>query len=278
MLEHPREILKRHGLRPKHSWGQNFLGDERALQAIADAAQLAPGDPVVELGPGLGHLTRFLAATGARVTAVERDRDMLQVLEAEAIPNVRVVAGNAADVDFAKVAEAPEVTVVGNLPYHLSSPILFRVLEQRAQVRRAVFTLQLEVVERLAAEPGGRDYGLLTVLLGLHFTAEHLFTLEAARFHPPPKVDSAVLRLVRRAEPLAPIVSEARFTRLVKAGFSQRRKTLLNALKADRELGDPERLVQALAEAGVEPTRRAETLSPAEFAAIERALGPLDTP
>nr|WP_225937374.1 16S rRNA (adenine(1518)-N(6)/adenine(1519)-N(6))-dimethyltransferase RsmA [Myxococcus sp. RHSTA-1-4] len=262
-------------MRPKHSWGQNFLGDEDALETIADALNLREGEPVVELGPGLGHLTRFLAATGARVTAVERDRDMLTVLEKEAIPGVRVVAGNAATVDFAEVAGAPEVAVVGNLPYHLTSPILFRVLEQRAHVTRAVFTLQKEVVERLAAEPGNRDYGLLTVLLGMHFDAENILTLEAWRFHPPPRVDSAVLRLTRRKAPRAPIIDEARFTRVVKASFAHRRKTLLNSIKSDPALGTPESLAAALEAAGVDPQRRAETLAPEEFAAIERALGPV---
>ncbi|MCP3061034.1 16S rRNA (adenine(1518)-N(6)/adenine(1519)-N(6))-dimethyltransferase RsmA [Myxococcus sp. K38C18041901] len=274
-MESPRDILKRHGLRAKYSWGQNFLGDEDALSTIADALHLREGEPVVELGPGLGHLTRFLAATGAKVTAVERDRDMVTVLEKEAIPGVRVVAGNAATVNFAEVAGAPDVAVAGNLPYHLTSSILFQVLAQRAQVSRAVFTLQKEVVERLAAEPGSRDYGLLTVLLGLHFDAENVLTLEAWRFHPPPKVDSAVLSLTRRASPRAPIIDEARFTRVVKASFAHRRKTLLNSLKSDKTLATPDALLAALQTAGIDPQRRAETLAPEEFAALERALGPV---
>ncbi|QDE67254.1 16S rRNA (adenine(1518)-N(6)/adenine(1519)-N(6))-dimethyltransferase [Myxococcus xanthus] len=274
-MESPRDILKRHGLRAKYSWGQNFLGDEDALEAIADALNLRADEPVVELGPGLGHLTRFLAATGARVTAVERDRDMVMVLEKEAIPGVRVVSGNAATVDFAQVANAPDVAVAGNLPYHLTSPILFRVLEQRAHVSRAVFTLQKEVVVRLAAEPGNRDYGLLTVLLGMHYDADNVLTLEAWRFHPPPKVDSAVLRLTRRKSPRAPIIDEARFTRVVKASFAHRRKTLINSIKSDPTLGTTETLIAALEAAGVDPQRRAETLAPEEFAAIERALGPV---
>ena len=273
-LEHPREILKRHGLLAKHSWGQNFLGDADALEQITDALLLRRDEPVVELGPGLGHLTRFLAATGARVTAVERDRDMVAVLEKEAIPGVKVVAGNAATVDFAEVAGAPEVAVAGNLPYHLTSSILFRVLEQRRTVTRAVFTLQKEVVVRLAAKPGGRDYGLLSVLLGLYFEAENILTLEADRFHPPPKVDSAVLRLTRLATPRAPVLDDIRFIRVVKAGFAQRRKTLLNSLKSDRSLASPEQYAKALETAGIDPMRRAETLTSQEFAALERALGP----
>ena len=274
-MDTPREILQRHGLRAKHSWGQNFLGDPDILEAIAESLELREGEPVVELGPGLGHLTRFLAATGARVTAVEKDRDMIAVLGKEAIPGVQVVDGNATTVDYAQVAGAPEVKVAGNLPYHLTSSILFQVLEQRATVTRAVFTLQKEVVDRLAAEPGGRDYGLLTAILGLYFSSENLFDIDANRFHPPPKVDSAVLRLIRRPEPLAPVVDGARFIRLVKAGFAQRRKTLINSLKSDKTLGTHEQLLAALATAGIDPTRRAETLSSVEFAAIERALGPV---
>ncbi len=271
-MQTPREILQRHGLRAKHSWGQNFLGDPDILEAIAEALELREGEPVVELGPGLGHLTRFLAATRARVTAVEKDREMLSVLEKEAIPGVRVVDGNAATVDFAKVAGAPEVKVAGNLPYHLTSSILFQVLEQREHVTRAVFTLQKEVVDRLVARPGGRDYGLLTAILGLYFSAENLFVIDARRFHPPPKVDSAVLRLIRRPAPLAPVVDGARFIRLVKAGFAQRRKTLFNSLKSDRALGTPEQLHQALETAGIDPTRRAETLSVQEFVRLADRL------
>jgi 16S rRNA (adenine1518-N6/adenine1519-N6)-dimethyltransferase len=277
-VESPAEILRRHGLRAKHSWGQNFLGDEGALRDIADALELREGEPCVELGPGLGHLTRFLAATGARVTAVERDRDMVAVLKKEAIPGVQVVEGNAANTDFAKVAGVEEVALVGNLPYHLSSPILFEVLEQRAHVSRAVFTLQKEVVERLSAEPGTREYGLLTVLLGLYFDVEYLFTLEARRFTPPPKVDSAVVRLTRLKQPRAPVVDGARFIRVVKASFAQRRKTLLNSLKSDRQLATPEQYAKALATAGIDPMRRAETLAVEEFAALERALGPVTGP
>ncbi len=276
-MESPRDILKRHGLHPKHSWGQNFLGDERALREIVEALALREGEPVVELGPGLGHLTRFLAATGARVTAVEKDRDMIAVLEKEAIAGVKVVSGNAATVNFAEAAGVPEVAVVGNLPYHLTSSILFQVLEQRAQVSRAVFTLQKEVVERLAAEPGTRDYGLLTVLLGLYFDIDQVSTLPARLFHPPPKVDSAVVRLTRLKTPRAPVLDEERFIRVVKAAFAQRRKTLLNSLKSDRTLATPAQYAQALEIAGIDPMRRAETLSPQEFAALERALGPVAT-
>ncbi len=271
-VESPVELLRRLGLKPKQSWGQNFLGDDDVLDRIADEAMLVPGDVCLELGAGLGHLTRHLLATGARVVAVERDRDLVAALEALGLEGLTVVAANAAALDFAKAAGADQLVVVGNLPYHLTSPILFEVLDQADHVRRALFTLQKEVVDRISAPPGGRDYGLLTVLLGLRFHVERCFEVPAGRFYPPPKVDSAVLRLSRRSTPRAQVTSEARFRQVVKAAFAQRRKTVLNSLKSDRRLAPADELAQALAAAGIEPTRRAETLSVEDFAALERAL------
>jgi 16S rRNA (adenine1518-N6/adenine1519-N6)-dimethyltransferase len=269
----PSEMLRRHGLRPKKDWGQNFLGDERLLDRIAAACSLGPGDTVVELGAGLGHLTRRLAATGARVVAVERDRDLVAVLEQELrLPNVQIVAANAADVDFAELAGGGRPVVAGNLPYHLSSPILFEVLEQRERITRAVFLLQKEVAERIAASPGNRDYGLLSVLLQTWAEVQVLFDVPARAFLPPPKVDSAVVRIDILAQPRAEVRDPRRFVRLVKAAFAQRRKKLLNSLKASRELGGPEVLLAALEAAAVGPSVRAEELTPAQFAAIERAL------
>ena len=268
-MAHARDVLKQLGLRPKESWGQNFLSDEGVLADIAAACQLSKGEVVVELGPGLGSLTRALLDTGARVVAVERDRDMVAALEGMKLEGLTVVAGNAAETEFAKVAGVPDVVVCGNLPYHLSSPILFKVLEQADSVKRAVFTLQAEVVERLAAGPGNRDYGLLTVLMGLRFDIEKAFSLPASYFHPPPKVDSAVAVFERLPAPRAPVTSDARFKKVVKAAFAHRRKTLLNSLKSDDTLGD---VPAALEKAGIDGKRRAETLSVVEFAALERAL------
>lgn len=272
MSESPRELLQRYGLRPKHSWGQNFLGDPHVLRTIAESVQLSPGDTVLELGPGLGHLTQALLATGAKVTAVERDRDLVKVLEDRKLPGLTVVAGNAADVNFAEVAKSDQIAVCGNLPYHLSSPILFQVLDQVAHVPRAVFTLQKEVVTRLVAEPGGRDYGLLTVLLGRHYFLDEVLDLPRHFFHPPPNVDSAVVRLTRLAKPRGQVQDEARFRKLVKAGFGQRRKTLSNALSADKTLATPDGIAAALEQSGIDGKRRAETLTIEEFASIEFAL------
>ena len=271
-LQTPSERLHSLGLRPKKSWGQNFLSDDAALSAIADATRAKEGDVVVELGPGLGHLTWHLAATGARVVAVERDRDMVKAMEALALPGVTVAEGNAATVRFAEVAKASPVIVAGNLPYHLTSPILFSVLEQANDVLRAVLTVQAEVGERLSAPPGGKEYGLLTVLLGLRFFVEEVEKLPREMFHPAPNVDSAVLLLERLAKPRAEVTDEARFRRVVKAGFAQRRKTIANSLKSDKALWVTESAESALERAGIDARRRAETLSVEEFAALERAV------
>lgn len=271
----PKELLKRYGLKAKESWGQNFLSDEVVLSRIVDEAMLVESDVVVELGPGLGHLTRALLETGCTLTAVERDRDMVKVLTSMELPGLTLVEGNAADIDFAKAAKADQVIVVGNLPYHLTSSILFQVLDQADHVRRAVFTLQSEVMERLAAEPGGRDYGLLSVLLNLRFHVEEVMKIPSHFFHPPPKVNSAVVRLSRREKPRAEVINEARFRQLVKSSFAQRRKTLSNSIASDKALAEKYDLGAALVTAAIDGKRRAETLSVEEFAAIERALGPV---
>ena len=268
----PRRMLQQHGLRPKHAWGQNFLDDERVLADIVQAARLGPGSVVVELGAGLGHLTRALLDTGARVVAVERDRDMLRVLEETPAHRLTVVAANAARLDLAAVAGTRPLTLVGNLPYHLTSPILFEVLEQHRDLVRCVFTVQKEVADRVAAGEGARSGGLLTVLLGVWFDASVVRVVPASAFHPPPKVDSAVLLLEHRSTPRAEVSDEAWFRKVVKAAFSHRRKTLLNSLRSDPELGEAASIRKALGAAGIEPSRRAETLGVGEFARLARAL------
>src|SRR6516225_225716 len=271
-LDSPRRMLQQHGLRAKHAWGQNFLDDASVLGDIVQAARLGPDSVVVELGAGLGHLTRALLETGARVVAVERDRDMVRILEELKPERLSVVAANAARLDLAAVAGTRPLVLVGNLPYHLTSSILFEALEQHGDLLRCVFTVQKEVAERVAAGEGARSGGLLTVLLGVWFDASIVRTVPASAFHPPPKVDSAVLLLEHRAEPRAEVSDEAFFRKVVKAAFSHRRKTLLNSLRSDPELGEAASIRKALGAAGIEPSRRAETLGVGEFARLAGAL------
>ncbi len=269
----PRALLDKYRLRAKKGWGQNFLGDEAILDAIARLAVEREGELVVELGAGLGHLTARLLARGARVVAVERDRDMARVLRGELGEAVRLLEADAARLDYrALAAEAGEgrVAVVGNLPYHLSSPILFSLLHQAEAVSRAVVLLQLEVAERLAAAPGTRTWGLLSALLQQRAEVSLERRVPPGAFLPPPRVASAVVRIAF-GPPRVPVEDQAGFRRLVKAGFAQRRKTLANALRAAR-LGSPEAVARALEAAGIEPSRRGETLTVAEWAALQRAL------
>ena len=264
----PPELLRRHGLRPKKAWGQNFLGDEDLLSALAALARVGPADTVVEMGAGLGHLTRALAATGAQVIAVERDRELVPVLRAE-LPRVEIAEADAKSFDLRAVAARAgrRVVVCGNLPYHLSSPILFHLLDQRASVRRAVLLLQREVAERIAAPAGGRDYGLLSVLVQHVADANIALRVPRHAFTPPPEVESAALVLEFLEQPRAVVRDEERFRKLVKAAFAQRRKTLWNAVK-----GLPGAR-EALEKTGIDPQRRGETLTVEEFAAVERNLG-----
>jgi 16S rRNA (adenine1518-N6/adenine1519-N6)-dimethyltransferase len=277
----PRALLERYGLRAKKSWGQNFLGDLAILDDIARLAAPRPGDLVVELGAGLGHLSARLLARGARLVAVERDRDMAAVLRGELGARIVLLEADAARVDYGRIlreqgagsaapAPAAKLAVVGNLPYHLTSPILFSLLDQVAHVSRAVFLVQREVAERLAAEPGTHAWGILSVLLQREAEVSIERIVPPGAFLPPPKVDSAVLCALFRP-PADAISDPVRFRKLVKAGFGQRRKTLGNALKAAR-LAEPGALGRALELAGIDPGRRAETLAVAEWAALDRAL------
>jgi 16S rRNA (adenine1518-N6/adenine1519-N6)-dimethyltransferase len=269
LVKRPAEILREHGLRPKKEWGQNFLGDARILDALAALTGAGPGDTVVELGAGLGHFTRALLATGARIVAVERDRELAPILRAQ-LPDVQVVEADAKSFDFTDTkrnsAARRPLVVCGNLPYHLSSPILFHLIDQREAIRRAVLLLQREVAERIAAPPGSRDYGLLSVLVQHVADARIGLQVDRRAFTPPPDVESSALVLDFLEQPRAEVRDEQRFRAIVKAAFAQRRKTLSNALKAVPGARE------ALDRAGIDARRRGETLSVAEFAQIERLI------
>ncbi len=271
----PPALLERYGLRAKKSWGQNFLGDDAILDDIARLAVRAPGELVVELGAGLGHLTARLLAHGARVVAVERDRDMARVLRGEMGDRIALLEADAARLDYARLAaehgRGGRVAIAGNLPYHLTSPILFSLVDQAERIERAVLLLQREVAERLAVPPGERECGILSVLLQREADVSIERIVPPGAFVPPPKVASAVLLAVFRP-PADAVVDPARFRRIVKAGFSKRRKTLRNSLERAKVVEDSEALGRALAAAGVDPGRRAETLTLTEWAAIERGL------
>src|SRR4051812_31708564 len=229
--EDPRALLARHGLRPKRGYSQNFLVSQSAVERIASAAVLHPGEHVVELGPGLGTLTAALLRAGASVLAVERDAEMLHVLQAELGEcELELRRDDAARVNYVELAAkyGAGLCVVGNLPYAVTGGILRNLMQQRAALSRVVVMVQREVRDRLMAEPGSGEYGALTVFCSAAFEIDTLLKLPPGAFYPPPKVHSAVVRLCPRATPLAE--ETVAFQRVVRAAFPGRRKTLRNAL------------------------------------------------
>jgi 16S rRNA (adenine1518-N6/adenine1519-N6)-dimethyltransferase len=268
-FEDPRTLLARHGLRPKRGYSQNFLISRHAVEAIARAAVPRAGAAVVELGPGLGTLTAALLRAGARVIAIERDPDMLNVLQAElGAYALEVRREDAATLDYQAIARevGGPVSVAGNLPYAITGAILRNLGVQRAALSRAVVMVQREVRDRLVAEPGTREYGALTVFTHAVFTVETLLRLPPGAFHPMPKVHSAVVQLLPRAHLLAE--ETPAFQRVVRAAFQGRRKTLRNSLAA---IYGVEAAGRALARAGIDAMRRGETLSVEEFATLATA-------
>jgi 16S rRNA (adenine1518-N6/adenine1519-N6)-dimethyltransferase len=254
--------------RPKKSFGQHFLHEKRYIERIVGAIAPRPDDRVVEIGPGEGALTLPLLAAAGRLTAIELDTDLIPDLQARAsdVGALEIVHADVLKVDFTALAQrlgVPRVRLAGNLPYYISSPILFHCVDHAAAIEDMHFMLQKEVVDRMAAAPGSKVYGRLSVMLQLACRVEPLFNVPPGAFRPPPKVDSAVVRMV----PLAPDerhdADPQRLHAIVKAAFAQRRKTLANGLKT---LLDSD----AIARADVDPKARAETLSPHDFVRLAK--------
>ena len=267
-----RQILRRHGLEPRRELGQHFLVDARALARIVAAAELMPGDAVLEIGAGVGNLTRPLAASAGRVVAVEIDRRFLPVLEAELAdcPNVHLVAGDILAMDPSDLMGEGPYKVVANLPYAITSAVLRHLLEARIPPQRMVVTVQREVAERIVAR-GGR-MSLLAVSVQFYGRPQLLFRLRPGAFYPPPEVESAVVRIDRHPEPPVEVADVGWFFQVVRAGFSQPRKQLSNSLASGLGIS-PGEAVSALREAGVDPRTRAERLSLEDWARLARRLG-----
>jgi 16S rRNA (adenine1518-N6/adenine1519-N6)-dimethyltransferase len=274
-------LLRRHRLRPDKRLGQNFLIDDQALASIVEAGDPGPEDSVLEIGPGLGSLTRLLAQRAGRVLAVELDTGLIPALQ-EVVgdaPNVRVIEGDILRLNLRAILEeegdgalAGESThggylVIANIPYHITSALIRYLLENNLPPKRMVLTIQKEVAERICAEPGGMS--MLAVSVQIYGRPEIRAHIPAESFYPPPQVDSAVLRVDRYAEPLVPAELLPLTFRLAKAGFSQKRKTLRNAISAGMHWR-PDQAAEYLTTAGIAPQRRAETLSLEEWGALAR--------
>jgi 16S rRNA (adenine1518-N6/adenine1519-N6)-dimethyltransferase len=261
-------------IRPKKSLGQNFLTDGNIVSKILAAANIAPEDGVLEIGPGRGALTLRLADMAGRLVAVEWDRDMVPLL-AETLgrrENVTLVHGDILRVDFQTLLARclPVWKVVANLPYNISSQILFKFIDNRELFSELVLMLQKEVGERLLAPPDTKEYGVLTVLCRLYFDIEKICIVKPGSFHPSPKVDSMVLRFRVLPGPRIDVGDELTFRRVVKASFAQRRKTLANCIRNMEPGLDATLLSRVFGGSGINGGRRGETLSLDEFALLTK--------
>jgi len=257
-------VLKRHGLRPDKKLGQNFLQDSSALEKIAYAAEIQANDCVLEIGPGLGSLTRYLADSARSVAAVELDPDLIPPLKAvlKPHPNVRIVHGNILDLPISDLVDQPGYIAAANIPYNITSAIIRHLLESEPKPRRIVLTVQKEVAERICAKPG--DMSLLALSVQVYGSPRIVAKIPAGAFFPAPNVDSAILRVDIYDEPVIPKDHLPRFFKLTKAGFGQKRKTLRNSLSAGLHI-KPAEAEAMLKQAGIDPMRRAETLSIEEW-------------
>lgn len=274
-----KDLLNRHGFHFTKSLGQNFLIDENILQKLITSAGIRKEDNVLEIGPGVGTMTRALAAAARRVTAVEIDKRLLPILKEtlQGYSNVSVVLGDILKMDLsaltAKAFDGEPYMVVANLPYYITTPILMAFLESEQIYSALVIMVQREVARRMAALPGSKDYGALSVAVQYHTIPRVLCSVPASVFMPPPKVDSMVIALEKRKVPAVDVPDRRLFFSVVRAAFAQRRKTLLNTLgDAGLYPGTKADLRVFLEEIGISPERRGETLDLEEYADITRAL------
>lgn len=268
-----RRLLKEFDIQPRKGLGQNFLTDQRALERIVEAAELGPEDIVLEIGSGLGTLTRLLAAEAGQVVAIELDQRLVEVLKQTLadLPNVEIIHGDLLELTPADLLERQmasfQYKVVANLPYYITSAILRHLLTAKIKPKLMVVTVQLEVAQRIVAQPG--DMSLLAVSVQFYGRPRIVTRIKASAFYPSPQVDSAVIRIDLDGRPLVEVDDADSFFEVVRAGFAQRRKQLRNALAAQLALPANE-VAQALTRAGVNPKRRAQTLSIEEWVRVWR--------
>lgn len=276
-----KEILDKYGFTFKKSLGQNFLIDTNILHRIVDYAEVTEQTGAIEIGPGIGALTEQLAKRAKKVVAFEIDQRLLPILKDTLSPyqNVKVIHQDILKADVHNMISSEfegieDLMVVANLPYYVTTPILMKLLEEKIPVRGIVVMLQKEVADRIAAKPGTKDYGSLSIAIQYYTEAETVMVVPKTVFNPQPNVDSAVLRLIKRPEPAVKVKDESFFFSIVRASFAQRRKTILNNLTNNLSFGKEKKqaIEQTLHEVGVDPKRRGETLSIEEFAALSDAL------
>jgi 16S rRNA (adenine1518-N6/adenine1519-N6)-dimethyltransferase len=274
-----REIVQRHGFHFKKSLGQNFLIDPNILEQIVEAADLSEADGVLEIGPGIGTLTQALAESAGQVVAIEKDGRLLPILRETlaSYPNVQIHHADVLETDLHALFEdyflGKKTSVVANLPYYVTTPIIMKLLEERLPLHHIVVMVQREVAERMTAEPGGKEYGALSVAVQYYTDPRVICRVPRTVFIPQPQVDSVVILLRVREQPRVYVSDPDYFFSVVRASFAQRRKTLLNNLQQNLPNRLPrERITEVLEEIGIDPARRGETLSIQEFARLAEHL------
>ncbi len=271
-----REILGNRNLAPRKSLGQNFLIDNNVLMKIAAAGFINSGDLVLEIGPGLGALTEFLLEQAGTVVAVEYDRGLFSILKERFKDDSRLKLLNQdiMETDLFELVKGVELgrKVVANLPYYITTPLIFKLVESGIDWERMVFLVQKEVAQRMSASPGTKEYGALTVMLNFYGKVEKIGNVSRTVFYPEPDVDSAIVAITPYRNPEAKLLYP-RFSRVVQAAFQQRRKTILNALASAGFFPSKEELGVFLTAKGIDPNRRGETLSVAEFQRLTEGLG-----
>ncbi len=275
----PRTLMKGWQIQPKKQLGQHFLKDSAMARIIVDSARIQSSEAVLEIGAGLGALTAPIARKAKHVFALETDRRITGLLKTElessGTDNVKVIEADFLKFSMDELAIEPNgrLVVLGNLPYNISSQVLIKLVLSRRNIDRAVLMFQKELADRLMATPGTKTYGRITVMLAYCATVARLVSIPAESFYPRPKVDSTVLHIqFIHPQNMTP-QNETFFFRVVKAGFSQRRKTLKNALAGGLSDLPAKAIIQGLTAANIDPTRRAETLSPEEFIRVSDCLG-----
>jgi 16S rRNA (adenine1518-N6/adenine1519-N6)-dimethyltransferase len=275
-----KDIIRRHGFSFKKSLGQNFLIDQNILNNIVDAAELDSTKGALEIGPGIGALTERLAQSAGTVTAVEIDKRLIPILKEvlEPYPHVHVEQADVLEVDLKSLFESnfkdvSKVSVVANLPYYVTTPILMKLLEEKLPLEHIVVMIQKEVAQRMAASPGSKEYGSLSIAVQYYSVPKLICTVPRTVFIPQPNVDSAVIRLTVREQPPVDAKDEVHFFDVVRSSFTQRRKTISNNLKSRFALPEGREKIDAmLIQAGIDPSRRGETLSLQEFATLSNVL------
>ena len=268
-------ICKRFDIKMSKKLGQNFLIKRGIVDEIVHAAELMPGEPVLEVGPGIGTLTQGLAQSGADVTAIELDRRLLDVLDTTlaSYDNVRIVHGDVLKLDVPTIMNYKPFKVVANLPYYITTPIIMSLLESKLPIERLVVMVQKEVALRMVAKPGTKDYGALSVAVQYYTEPDIVLDVPPKSFLPAPAVTSSVIRCVLRDKPPVDVIDEKLFFRVVKAGFAQRRKTFSNTMKTTGLSKD--RIEELLAKANIDGQRRGETFTLQEFADVANAWATL---